>query len=54
MTLNLEKSGGGQSFSFEPKTVNRLKLKNLVRDLSFPTRGFAALSQIEVWGRDIH
>lgn len=54
MTLNLEKSGGGQGFSFEPKTVNGLKLKNLVRDLSFPTRGFAALSQIEVWGRDMH
>lgn len=53
MILTLKKSGGGQSFSFEPKTVRTIKLKNLVRDMSFPTRGFAALSQIEVWGRDI-
>ncbi len=51
--LNLKKSGEGQTFSFKPRTVTSLKLKNLVRDLSYPTRGFAALSQIEVWGSDI-
>jgi len=42
-----------QEFKFEPRTVTWIRLSNLIRDLSFPTRGFAALSQIEVWGNDI-
>lgn len=53
MTVHPVKSGDGQCFPFTPRIITDLKLKNLVRDWSFPTRGFAALSQIEVWGRDI-
>lgn len=47
------KTADGQVFTFEPKTISSLKLTNLVRDWSFPTMGYAALSQIEVWGKDI-
>lgn len=53
MVLHPVKSGEGQVFSFAPRVITGLKLTNLVRDWSFPTRGFAALSQIEVWGRDV-
>lgn len=53
LTVHPQKSGNAQSFSFQSRIITNIKLTNLVRDLSFPTRGFAALSQIEVWGRDI-
>lgn len=53
MTVNPVKSGEGQTFAFSPRIITGLKLKNLVRDWDFSTRGFAALSQIEVWGKDI-
>lgn len=43
MTLTEE----GQSFKFEPQTVNRIKLTNLKREFS---AAFTALTQIEVYG----
>lgn len=53
MMVHPIKSGKGQSFEFEPRVTEKIKLNRLVRDFGFSTRGFAALSQIEVWGRDI-
>ena len=53
MDISPVKTKKGQEFTFEPKTVTAVSLKSLVRDLDFPTRGFAALSQIEAYGKDI-
>ncbi len=53
LTLAPVKTEAPQVFTFEEKKITGLTLRNLVRDRSFPTRGFAALNQIEVYGRDI-
>lgn len=53
MEIHPVKSAEGQGFSFPQKTVTGLKLVNLVRDLSYPVCGYAALTQIEVYGKDI-
>ncbi|WP_440409222.1 carbohydrate-binding protein [Neorhizobium petrolearium] len=47
----LAKSGAAQSFSVRPRTVEWIRLHSLVKaeDPSF----FPALTQIEVWGRDV-
>lgn len=50
--LSPVKTEKGQVFTFDEKKVSGLTIYNLIRDRSFPNRGFAALSQIEVYGRD--
>jgi len=52
LTLSPVKTDAPQVFMLEEKIVTRLTLCNLVRDRSFPNRGFAALTQIEVYGKD--
>ncbi|MGN0149522.1 MAG: carbohydrate-binding protein [Clostridia bacterium] len=52
LELSPLKTKKAQVFTFNQKKVSGLTLYNLVRDRSFPNRGFAALSQIEVYGKD--
>ncbi|HWU64045.1 MAG TPA: carbohydrate-binding protein [Ensifer sp.] len=51
LTFDLVKTGDGQAFSFAPRRVERLRLHSLIKaDDPSP---FPALTQIEVWGRDV-
>lgn len=49
MTGNLQKLAGGQTISFEKRTVTWVEVKNLIKaETESP---FPALTQIEVYGR---
>lgn len=52
LTLAPVKTDVPQVFTLNEKSITNLTLCNLVRDRSFPNRGFAALVQIEVYGKD--
>lgn len=52
LALSPVKTDAPQIFTWKEKCVTNLTLCNLVRDKSFPNRGFAALVQIEIYGKD--
>lgn len=51
LTLPMQKSREPHVFTFEPKTITALTLKELLKDEDDPSP-FPALSQIEVYGRE--
>ena len=48
-TIKIAKTAQPQAFRFEPRTVDWLKLTNLVQHEPL---GWCALTEVEVWGRD--
>lgn len=50
LQMKLKKTTDGQSFPFEPKEIQWLKLNNLEREIS---AAFSALTQIEVYGHEV-
>ncbi len=53
LELTPQKTGEGQVFTFPPKRTEWVKLQRLDPYWTEKSQNFAALNQIEIWGRDI-